>query len=134
MDSREVLLEQVRRAYRARDTGSLDGLMAEFHPDAVFTLAGDKNTTEMAGCMCGHSEVKGAAAKLIDTFEFTQRDILTELVDNDRVAVRSRVTVRSCPTNRTRETEILDLFTIRDGKIVELIEFADTALIKAMVS
>jgi ketosteroid isomerase-like protein len=134
MENREVLLEQVRRAYKARDAGSLDDLMAECHPDVVFTIAGDRDATEMVGCMCGHSDVKDAVAKLIDTFEFAQRNILAELVDNDRVAVRSRLTVRSCPTNMTRETEILDLFTIRDGKIVEVVEFADTALIKSMVS
>ena len=134
MDNREVLLEQVRRAYKARDTGSLDDLMAECHPDVVFTLAGDRNTTKMLGCMCGHPQVKEGLAKLIDTFEFGQRNILAELVDNDRVAVRSRLTVRSCPTNMTRETEILDLFRIQDGKIVELIEFADTALIQTMAS
>jgi ketosteroid isomerase-like protein len=134
MENREVLLEQVRRAYKARDAGLLDDLMAECHPDVVFTLAGDQGASEMVGCMSGHSEVKQAAAKLIDTFQFVQRDILTELVDQDRVAVRSRLTVRSCPTNMTRDTEIMDLFRIQDGKIVELIEFADTALIKTMVS
>ena len=134
MENREVLLEQVRRVFKARDAGLLGDLMAECHPDVVFTLAGDRGANEMAGCMSGHAEVKQAAAKLIDTFQFVQRDILTELVDQDRVAVRSRVTVRSCPTNMTRETEILDLFRIQDGKIVELIEFADTALIKTMVS
>ena len=134
MENREVLLDQVRRVFKARDAGLLDDLMAECHPDVVFTLAGDQSASEMAGCMCGHSEVKQAAAKLIDTFQFVQRDILTELVDQDRVAVRSRITVRSRPTNMTRETEIMDLFRIQHGKIVELIEFADTALIKTMVS
>ncbi|XUM19948.1 nuclear transport factor 2 family protein [Bradyrhizobium oligotrophicum S58] len=134
MEDREVLLKQVRRAYKARDTGALEDMMAECHPDVVFTLAGDRNATQVLGSMCGHPQVKDALAKLIDTFEFAHRNILTELVDNDRVAVRSRLTVRSCPTNMTRETEILDLFRIQDGKIVELIEFADTALIQAMVS
>ena len=134
MENREVLLGQVRRAYKARDAGSLEDLMAECHPDVVFTIAGDRDATEMAGSMSGHPNVKETVAKLIDTFEFAQREILAELVDNDRVAVRSRLTVRSCPTNMTRETEMLDLFRIQNGKIVELVEFADTALIKAMVS
>jgi|SRR4051794_31642454 ketosteroid isomerase-like protein len=134
MENREVLLNQVRRAYKARDAEALEDLMAECHPDVVFTLAGDRSTTEMLGCICGHPQVKEGMAKLINAFEFAQRDILTELVDNDRVAVRCRLTVRSRPTNMTRETELLDLFRFQDGKIVELIEFADTALIKAMAS
>jgi ketosteroid isomerase-like protein len=32
--------------------------------------------------------------------------------------------------NGTFETDILDLFTFKDGKVSELIEFADTAMIK----
>ncbi|MGJ5010694.1 nuclear transport factor 2 family protein [Bradyrhizobium oligotrophicum] len=134
MANRDELLERVRRAYKARDAGALDDLMAEFHPDAVFTLAGDNTTTAMVGCMRGHCDIRQGVARLIDTFEFVQRQVLAELVDQDRVVVHSRAVVRSQPTKMTRETDILDLFRIRDGKIVEFLEFADTALIKAMVS
>ncbi|WP_315741624.1 MULTISPECIES: nuclear transport factor 2 family protein [unclassified Bradyrhizobium] len=134
MGNREVVLEQVRRAYAARDKGALDDLMAEFHPDAVFTLAGDEQCGGVAGSACGVPHLKERMGQLIDTFQFRERRVLTELVDGDRAAVHSRVTVRCAPKNVEQETEILDLFKLRDGKIVELIEFADTAVAAKMLS
>ena len=42
--------------------------------------------------------------------------------------------IRYRPTAKVFSTEVLDLFTFRDGKIIELIEYADTALVKAIIS
>ncbi len=134
MGNREVVLEQIRRAYAARDRGALDDLMAEFDPEAVFTLAGDEGCEGVAGSACGVPQVRERMAQLIDTFQFRERRVLTELVDGDRAAVHSRVTVRCAPKNVEQETEILDLFRLRDGKVIELIEFADTAVAAKMLS
>jgi ketosteroid isomerase-like protein len=134
MENREALLEQIRRAYMARGKGALEALMAEFHPEAVFTLVGDQQALAVAGSALGHSQVKEGMTKFIDTFEFVERDILIELVDGDRAAVHSRVTVRFRPKNSLHKTDLLDLFRFKDGKIIELIEFADTALIGKMMS
>src|ERR1700733_5230984 len=134
MANREALLDQVRRAYAARDKGALDNLMAEFHPEAVFTLVGDKQALSVTGSALGHSAVKEGMDKFISTFEFVERHILSELVEGDRAVVHSRITVRFRPKNSEHKTEVLDLLRFEDGKIIELIEFADTALIGKMMS
>ena len=134
MANREALLDQVRRAYAARDKGALDNLMAEFHPEAVFTLVGDKQALSVTGSAQGHSAVKEGMDKFISTFEFVERHILSELVEGDRAVVHSRITVRFRPKNSEHKTEVLDLLRFQDGKIIELIEFADTALIGKMMS
>ena len=134
MANREELLDQVRRAYAARGKDALDDLMAEFHPKAVFTLAGDKQALSVTGSAQGHSAVREGMGKFISTFEFGERHILSELVEGDRAAVHSRITVRFRPKNSEHETEVLDLFRFQDGKIIELIEFADTGLIGKMMS
>ena len=134
MANREAHLDQVRRAYAARGKGALDDLMAEFHPKAVFTLVGDKQALSVTGSAQGHSAVRESMGKFISTFEFGERHILSELVEGDRAAVHSRITVRFRPKNSEHETEVLDLFRFQDGKIIELIEFADTGLIGKMMS
>lgn len=134
MGQREDMLALVRSAYAARDNDDAEGLVAAFHPDGLFTLVGDKNALELTGSMQGHPSLRGAFSKLIEDFRFEGRELLAELVDGDRVAIHSRVDVRYGPTGQTRRTEVLDLFRIQDGKIVELIEFADTAQVKAMIS
>jgi ketosteroid isomerase-like protein len=135
MKNREELLDQIRRAYTARDKGELETLMAEFHPEAVFTLAGNRQSLAVAGSALGHTRVKEGMAKFIATFEFVKRDILSELVDGERAAVHSHITVRMVGSiNSQHKTDLLDLFRFKDGKIIELIEFADTALIGKLMS
>ena len=46
--------------------------------------------------------------------------------------MHSRLTVQY--NDKIRTTDCLDLFEFREGKIIELTEFADTALIKDLMS
>ena len=133
MANRDDMLALIRAAYAARDGADTDGLVTAFHPEGAFTLMGDKSALELTGRMQGYPTLHAAFTQLTAGFGFEGREILAELVDGDRVAVHSRVTVRYHPTGKAVSTEILDLFRFQDGKIAELIEFADTAQIKAMI-
>jgi ketosteroid isomerase-like protein len=134
MGNRETVLEPIQQAYAARARGDLDDLVAAFHPDGVFTLVGDRKALDVAGSVQGHRSLREALGSFIATFHFVERQILSELVEGDRAAVHSRLIVRYNATNETRTTECVDLLKIQDGKIIELIEFADTALVRDMMS
>jgi ketosteroid isomerase-like protein len=134
MASREAMIETINRAYDARAKCDLDAVMAAFHPDAVFELKGDKDELEVAGAAEGHPDVRVAMAGLIENFEFIKRDIVAEMVEGDRVTIHSRVQIRFVPKDVVVTTDLLDSYRFEDGKIIELIEFADTALIKRLVS
>jgi ketosteroid isomerase-like protein len=134
MSDREALLELVRRTHAARDRGDLDGVLAMFHPEAEFSLAGDNNSLSLAGAVSGHAALREALRGLIENFEFSERQIVSELADADRAAVHSRALVRFKPTGETRRSDCLDLVRFRDGKIIRFTEFADTALVRDMVS
>jgi ketosteroid isomerase-like protein len=56
------------------------------------------------------------------------------VIDGERAAVHSRVKIKYVPRGMTFTTDLLDLFHFNDGKIVELVEFADTALVKDLMS
>ena len=134
MTNRETMLAAVRAAYAARGRGDLDGLMSVFHPTAVFTLVGDKNALDVVGSVQGHAVLREAMGGYIAAFEFGERTILSELVDGNRAAIHSRLIVRYKPKDRVWTADILDLFEFEDGKIKELTEFTDTAMIKEMTS
>jgi ketosteroid isomerase-like protein len=134
MGNREVTLDLVKQAYEARSRGDLEGLMATFHSDAVFTLAGDKKALEVTGSVHGHDRVREALRGFIANFDFVQRRILSEVVEGSRAAVHSHLVVRYVPTKQTWTSDVLDLFTFRDAKILELIEFVDTAHLRDMIS
>ncbi len=55
-------------------------------------------------------------------------------IDGEQAAVHSRVKITFIPGDKTFTTDILDSFLFKDGKIVKLVEFADTALIKQLLS
>ncbi len=134
MGHREEMLGVIKRAYAARDGGDVEGLVATFHPEGSFNLTGSKSTLELTGLLQGHPTLRGAFGQLTADFSFEGREFLAELVDGNRAAIHSRAVVRHNPSGTTVRTEILDLFRLEEGKIVELIEFADTAQIKAMIS
>jgi ketosteroid isomerase-like protein len=134
MENRETMLDLIKRTYAARGKGDLEGLMAVFHPEAVFRLVGDKKALEVTGSVQGHGALREALGGFIATFQFIERQILSELVEGDRAAVHSRLVVRYNPANTIHTTECLDLLKFQNEKIIELIEFADTALIRDMMS
>ena len=134
MASREAMIDIVVRTYDARRKGDIEGLMAAFHPNAVFELKGDKNTLQVAGAVQGYSNVRAAPTGFIDTFEFMKRYIVDVTVEDNRAAVHSRLKVRFIPKDIIFTSDVLDAFRFEDGKIIELAEFTDTALIKSVVS
>jgi ketosteroid isomerase-like protein len=134
MASREAMIDTIYRAYDARGKGDIEGLMAAFHPNAVFELKGEKELVEIAGAVQGHANLRAAMTGFIEAFEFLHRDIVSAMVEGDRAAVHSRLTIRFIPKDTVFKSELLDAFKFKDGKIVELVEFADTALIKNLLS
>jgi ketosteroid isomerase-like protein len=134
MTDREATRALIVGAYAARDRGDVEGLMSAFHPDAVFQLMGAKTALEVAGAVRGHTNVRASLGGFIEAFKFDKREIISFVIDGERAAVHSRFDATFIPKNRTFMNEVLDLFKFADGKIIELLEFADTALIKDVIS
>jgi ketosteroid isomerase-like protein len=134
MTDREATRALIVGAYAARDRGDVEGLMSAFHPDAVFQLMGAKTALEVAGAVRGHTNVRASLGGFIEAFKFDKREIISFVIDGERAAVHSRFDATFIPKNRTFTNEVLDLFKFADGKIIELLEFADTALIKDVIS
>jgi ketosteroid isomerase-like protein len=126
MDSKAIE-DLIERAYEARRTEDIEGIVGVFHPDGKFELAGSKDATAVAGVAKGHQELRTTLSEFIANFKFIQRDIVSTLIDGNRAAVHSRVKLRFVPKDRTATTEFLDLWKFENGNIVELVEFADTA-------
>jgi ketosteroid isomerase-like protein len=134
MTDRKTIEAVIDRCYGARQKGDIETLMAAFDADAVFELAGSKELTPVTEAARGHQNIRAAMTGLIAAFDFIDREIISLVIDGERAAVHSRVKIRFVPRDRTFTTDLLDSFLFRDGKIVELMEFADTALIRDLMS
>jgi ketosteroid isomerase-like protein len=134
MADREAMRTLIEEAYAARGRGDVNGLMSAFHTDGMFELKGEKRIFQLAGVINGPPNIREAMTGFIAAFEFTDRKILHVIIECDDACVRSRLQIRYVPKNERFTTEVVDLFKFKDGKIAELVEFADTALINQITS
>jgi len=134
MTDRKTIEDVINRCYTARQQGDIETIMTAFDKDGAFGLAGSKEMVAAVGTVHGHKAVRESMAGLVAAFDFIDRNILCMMIDGERAAVHSRAKIKYVPSDRTFTTDLLDLFHFKDGKIVELVEFADTALVKDLMS
>lgn len=117
----------IRDAYAARHRCDLDAVMGFFHPQCRYRLVGGPAVAETFMQPDGLGAVREQMAGLIATFVFTNVEELGLTVDGDRAILHWRADVACKPSGRSGHFEIVDIFTIADGKIASLTQFTDTA-------
>jgi ketosteroid isomerase-like protein len=132
MADRAAVLAAIDEVYRLRIAGDKSALEARFAPGAQIQLAGRAEL--MPGVAVGPADAGPTIAALIDTFVFHEHERLDAIVEGDKAAVRSRITV-SRPGGETVTTELYDLWTIgEDGRPTSVLQFVDTALVAHMMT
>ena len=122
---RATMLQTIDAAYAARQRGDIAGILAFLSPGATF---------RMSGVSDGPEDAETAITMLIDQFHFAELERLDALVDGNRVMAHVRISAAT-GGGRHLESELLDIWRFGpDGKIVELVEFADTGLIATMLA
>ncbi len=127
MTERAAVEALIKDAYAARYRGDLDALMGYFHPDCSYRLAGGPEATPVFLRPDGHEAVREQMAGLIATYVFSNVEELAMTVDGETATLHWRADVECRPTGRTGSFEIMDVFTIADGKLKSLTQFTDTA-------
>jgi ketosteroid isomerase-like protein len=123
----------VREAYAARQHGDTQALIAHFAPRAIFRLAGD--ASRLGSFPAGPIDAATAMPILIDGFRFDTLEHLHVLIDGQHAAVHNRIRASILPDGPQFETEVVDLLTFdEEGRITELVEFADTGAIAHMAA
>jgi ketosteroid isomerase-like protein len=122
----------IKQGYAAREKGDVEAILACFRADGRFHFVGSPETASICGLAAGHAELRAAMTALVANFEILQRDFVAILIDGNRAAVHSRVKARHVPNGKIVTTDILDLWTFENGEIVEMVEFADTALVNSL--
>jgi len=133
MIDRETMLRTIEATYQARQRGDKAGVAGVLAADATYRLIGRSHL--LGGMPVGPSNAEQAIGGLIDQFHFPEVRLINVLIDGQRAAVHLAVRVVAAGTTDEVETELLDLWTF-DGKgeVTDITEFADTALVSAMLS
>jgi ketosteroid isomerase-like protein len=133
MNDRAEIERLIMEAYAARKRGDVSAMGRIFAPDVHFQLAGSGNASAVAMQVAGMESFQTAVTGMIKTFDWLDQKILSMVIEGQKAAVHWRGRLRSTVTGDTVETELMDLFEIRDGRISSLIEFCDTALAGRMM-
>ena len=132
MKERDETEKRIREIYAARRRGSVEQVMATFAPQARFRLAGNAALAPMTMPVDGHTQLRSVMKQLVDDWDWSDFMIEKIVVDGNQAAVYSRGPMRYGADRQEIETEILDLLTLEDGKIIELVEFCDTHMVSRM--
>jgi ketosteroid isomerase-like protein len=112
----------LRELYAARAGGELDRLCALFAPDASLKISGSSDGKAIAIAAHGAQEVRAWLGVLVKTFRLSQHEILTMVIDGPRAAVHWKASIHSRITGASVQTELMDVFAVREGRIASYLE------------
>lgn len=125
---RNIVENVVKTALEARLSNDVQRVLSTFSDDALLRLVGSQDASEIAQSTESREELVASLELLVKTWEWAEFEILSLIIDRDRAAVRYALKTKHVPTAEIIEIETMDEMVISpDGKIVELIEFLDTA-------
>jgi len=122
-----LVRERLARLYAERRAGNGAAFAAAFAEDGVFHLVGDSRLVPQAGPRQGRKAIARVVDDLYATYEYVDALIVDMAVDLNAAVIRRQLTLRSRDSGGVAEFEALDLIRMRDGEIVELKQFIDTA-------
>jgi len=132
MLDREDALRTIDEAYAARARGDKAALARYWAEGSKFRIAAEE--TLLREVAATSSDPLVSIGELIDRFTFSDLQRLDALVEDNKVAVRWAVNV-SYEGRAPVRTELMDLIHLDDdGRIQSMIQFADTAQIRALVT
>jgi ketosteroid isomerase-like protein len=135
MTSRSEIEATLKTVYTARSAGDLEEAIKYFTDDSVFGLnARGTGVPALANAAVGKAAVKQALRDLIDNWRFDTWQLVSLVVDGDKVALHSKARVTCVPTKKSGDFELVDHITFRDGKIARFYQSTDTAQVMALAT
>src|SRR3989442_9838389 len=113
----------LRELYAARLSGDLEALCRTFAKDSRLDIAGTSYSSPMAIRAAGLCEIRSWLALLVKTFQLSDQEILSMIIDGEAAAVHWRARIRPKITGATGLTELVDVVRGREGRIASYTEF-----------
>ncbi|QPC91299.1 nuclear transport factor 2 family protein [Mesorhizobium sp. INR15] len=118
------------KAYANRD---IEGALAHCADNVVFRWIADEAHSHHAGVARGKQEFLARLMALDGQFEY-RRFVPGEIIDGgDKVAAQVELHLTRRTTGKEFVMRAANFWTIRDGKIVEMVEYYDTALAASVI-
>lgn len=119
-------IELVKKGYEAFGKGDIPALTKLFAEDIKWRVPEVENSP-FTGKYDGREAVEGFFALLGETEDFTHFAPREYIAQNDKVVVLGSMTATVRETSREYKSDWVHIFTVKDGKIADFLEFFDNA-------
>lgn len=126
MNNRQFLEDM----YAAYDRGETAKVEAALDDGFVFVWPTEPTLTRLSGMAHGKPHFLEKIAAVHAEFEYLSFKPVEILIDGDRAAARIEMKLKRRDNGRVLDTYAAHFITIRNGKVVELVEYFDTALVE----
>ena len=119
--------------YDARISNDVSTILDVFHDDGRLELVGqDMGVETFAKPDDAPDAFRRQVERLVAIWDWKSIEVHDLLISGEQAAVRYTLHAVFNPTGEAVETEIMDLITVRDGRVVRILQFVDTALVAAL--
>ncbi len=119
-------IEIAKRCYETFSADDIPALLELFAEDIKWR-APQIEGAPYSGNYDGRDEVGGFFSTLGETEEFSNFEPREYIAQDDRVVVLGSMTATVNDTGREYQSDWVHIFTLRDGKVADFLEFFDTA-------
>jgi ketosteroid isomerase-like protein len=128
MTSRSDIERNVRALWAARLRDDLDGMMNLLAQDAVYAMnAAGTGVPGLSQPTRGKSAVREVFRALLSTWHFENWREISLLIDGEMAFLHWAARAKYVPTNKSGDFDVFDVFSFRNGEIVDMHESTDTA-------
>jgi ketosteroid isomerase-like protein len=113
----------IRNLYDARARGDFEGVCRSFSDDVQFRIASAGQASQVSITTNAVNETRALLRLLIKTFRLSELTVMSLIIDGSQAAAHWRANIDSRITGASVPTELVDLFEVRDGRIVSYQEF-----------
>jgi ketosteroid isomerase-like protein len=128
MQSDTVNLAVVQKLYEAFGRGDLPTILSHLAEDVTWKYLGPAEIP-FGGTRHGRDQVAQFFAAIAGSLEVQDFEVDRFIAQGDMVVALGHERMRVRATGRTYETQWAHVFTVRQGKVVEFCEYADTAAV-----
>ena len=116
-------VDALYRAYTGHDFESFADML---HEDIDWVIHGPIDVVPFAGLRRGRAAVLQAIGGIVESYGLERHTIEVLLVAGDRAALMADVSFRQRATGRTLRFRVANFLRIKDGRLIEFREFADS--------
>jgi hypothetical protein len=132
--SNEQNLAVVRALYDAYARGDSQPLFESMADDGQIGFAATKRHFDFAGMFKGRKGAERVIGYIASQVQWLKYECRELIANGDRVVALTGGRIKARNSDRTADIDMVDVIRLRDGKIVEFVEYFDSATVHELIA